>query len=795
MARKLSPDELYRHCDPDTLDFETTDTLDPLDTVIGQDRAVKALELGLGIRDRRYNIYVAGDPGTGKVSTVRAFLERVSAKEPQPSDLCYVRNFKDPYRPLPLQLPAGEGCRLKAALDRLLAGLQFSIPAAFESEAFRQRRQHIDEQTVAQRAQIIGTLEAEAQKRSFGLQRTPMGLNVIPLHEGKPLTEEQYNKLNDEQRRALEQKREQLQPMLERVSRAASELEEARAQQLQALSLEVAKYLIQPEVDKLKGRYETLPNVLAYVEAVADDLMQNVEQFLPDEEEKDAFSGETQDPFFKYKVNVIVDNSETQGAPVVVLDNATYPNLFGKVEHRVYMGTLVSDFTLIRPGALQQANGGYLVLNADNLMRNPLSWEGLKVAFKGGEITLEDPAYLTGQPTAEGLKPQPVPMDVKVIVVGSHALYQTIDNYDEDFRKFFSVKCEFSDRIPWKEAYVKQFGPFIRARCEDRCLLPFDNTGVARIVEYAAQLVNSQHKLSARFSDITVIVGEAVYWAQQDDQDRVSLRHVEQAIEEKHYRGNLVEQAMQEMIEEGSILVAVEGQAVGQLNGLTVYDLGDSAFGRPVRITATAYAGKDGVISIESESDLSGKIHTKGGLILKGWFGQMFAVDKPLSLSGSLTFEQSYGPVDGDSASCAELIALLSSLSGVPLEQGLAITGSMNQRGEVQPIGGVNEKVEGFFRVCRNQGLTGEQGVIIPAQNVRDLMLHKDVIEAVRTGTFQLWAIERVEQGLELLTGEKAGTYARGKFPKSSIYGKVNARLRAFNEALEPNEPTTGQGG
>jgi len=792
MIKKLDVKKLYRHCDPKSLGFKTTDDLTPLNDIIGQERAVKALELGLGIRDRRYNIYVAGDPGTGKTSIVKTFLERVSAEESKPRDLCYVRNFKDPYRPLPIQLPAGEGVQLCQAMDQMIDGLKMSIPAAFESEEYRDRRSKIDELAVSNRASIFESLEAEAEKRGFSLQRTPIGINAIPVLEGKPLTEEQFQQLAPKERQKFEKGQVEIQPLVQEAIHEVSSLEEQRIEQMAQLNQQVASFLIQPAVSKIKIHFTDQADVLEYLKDVAQDLMKSVDQFFTESDDDDNEGkapnptyGEENDPFNKYKVNVLVDNTHTDGAPVVMLDNATYPNLFGKVEYRAMMGTLISDFTLIKAGALHQANGGYLVLNADNLMRNPLSWEGLKVAFKAGEVGIEDAASLTGQTTIEGLRPRPIPLDVKVIIVGSHYLYQMIESYDEDFKKFFNVKCDFSDRVPWKANYVKQFGPLLKKRCEEHCLLPFDNTGVARIVEYAAQLVSSQQKLSARFSDIMVIAREAVYWAQKAGKTKVSVAHVEQAIDEKHYRSNLMEEYIQEMIEDGNILVSVKKTEVGQVNGLSVYDLGDISFGRPTRITATVYMGKDGMIDIESEADLSGKIHTKSQFIIKGWFGEMFANDQPLSLSGSLTFEQSYGPVDGDSASLAELITLLSALSDVPVKQELAITGSMNQKGEAQPIGGVNDKVEGFFRVCNAKKLTGNQGVVIPAQNEKDLMLHRDVVDAVKAGKFHIWSVKNLDDAVEVLMGEKPGKRTRGKFPEGSIYGKVNERLQSFNKGLE----------
>ncbi len=790
MVRELKPSQIYRRCAFKVADFETTDDLPPLDGIIGQERAVKALELGLGIRDRRYNIYVAGDVGTGKTSTVRAFLERVSANEPPPPDLCYVFNFEDPYFPAPLRLPAGEGERLRADMSRLIDGLKHSVPNAFHSREYQDRRHEVDESVVAERARAFEALEAEVGERGFALQRTPIGINLIPLREdGQPMTEDAYAQLSETERQRLEETQTQLQPQVQKVIREVTALEERRMEKLDRLNREVASFLIHPPVNRLREKHEGRQAVLDYLDAVENHLMANVAQFLPSDEEAGAAaqSAEGQDLFYKYQVNVLVDHSLTRGAPVIVQDNATYSNLFGRIEHRVQMGALTSDFTLVKPGSLHAANGGYLVLNGDNLMRNPASWEGLKVALKCGEIQMEDPDN-GGLNVAGGLRPKPFPMEVKVIVVGGHELYQLLDQVDEDFGKFFNVKSEFSDQIRWEAGVERAFAQFVRARCAERDLLPFQRSGVARVVEYAAQLVGSQKRLSARFSDIMVIVREADYWARQAGDARVAGGHVERAIDQKHFRANLVEEVIREMLQDGDLLVDVAGAAVGQVNGLTVYELGDVSFGRPVRITAAAYAGKDGVVNIEREAELSGKIHTKGMLIHKAWLGETFAREWPLSLSASLTFEQSYSPVDGDSASCAELYALLSVLADVPLLQGIAVTGSMNQKGRVQPVGGVNQKVEGFFRVCKAKGLTGEQGAIIPAQNVDDLMLHRDVVEAVREGRFHLWGIKWVEEGLRVLTGRTVGRRDGRAFSPRSVYGRVEARLRGLSETVDSQE-------
>jgi lon-related putative ATP-dependent protease len=781
--RKLRPEELRRHCDPGIFDFQTTAELEPLREVIGQERAIEALECGLKIKDPRYNIYVAGGPGTGKMSIVRAYLERVSANEPRPPDLCYVHNFEDPYTPRYLSLQPGKGARLKADMGKLIELLKRDIPTAFKSEEYQERKRAIDEEINRKRDELFSELERRTRALGFALQRTPIGINTIPLLEGKPMSEEQYKRLSEAEQKALEERHRQVRLQIEETIRRAGALEEERARLIEELNREVAAFAVEPKIAALKETYGEEPRVGEFLEEVKRDILANLRLFLGEEEGQD-------EELKRYEVNVLVDNSKLAGAPVIVEDNATYPNLFGKVERRVQMGVLTTDFTMIRPGSLHRANGGYLVLNANNLFRNPLSWEALKVALKSGKIAIEDPGSLLGWTATEGLRPEPIPLQVKLIIVGSHELYNLLQMFEEDFQEFFKIKSEFDSEMPWDEKYIKKFGPFIRARVLERPgLKDFDRTGVARLVEYAAELTGDQNKLSARFSDIMAIIREASYCAERAGAEFVTAEHVEQAIQERRYRSNLIEEKLQEMIARGELLVEVDGAKVGQVNGLAVYDLGDFSFGRPTRITTNVFAGKDGVTNIEREAELSGKIHTKGLLILKGWLGEKFAQDRPLSLSASITFEQSYSEIDGDSASATEAIALISALAGVPLKQSIAITGSVDQKGEVQPIGGVNEKIEGFFKTCKLKGLTGKQGVIIPEKNVENLMLSQEVIQAVREGKFHIWAIKNLDEGIELLTGQKAGRRLKnGRFEKGSVYWKVERRLRQIAESLKAEE-------
>jgi len=781
--RELKAEELRRRCDPGIFQFKTTAEVEPLGEVIGQERAVQALECGLGIKDSRYNIYVAGGPGTGKMSIVRSFLERISAKEEQPPDICYVHNFEDPYTPRYLLPPPGKGARLKADMSKLIELLKRDIPTAFKSEEYQEHKRKIDEAINRKREELFAKLEGAAKEKGFVLQRTPIGINTIPLVAGKPMSEEEYKKLSEEERQAIEERHDEVKLLIEETIREAQGLEEERARRLEELNREVVAFSLEPKVATLKEVYGEEPRVREFLDEVKHDILANLELFIGKEGEAEQGG----DQLARYDVNILVDNSRAEGAPVVVEENATYPNLFGKVERRVQLGVMTTDFTMIKPGSLHRANGGYLVLSANNLFKYPLSWEALKVALKSGKITIEDPAMLLGYAATEGLRPESLPLRVKLIIVGSRELWGLLQAYEEDFQEFFKIKSEFASEMDWDEKYIKKFGPFIRARVLERPgLKDFDRTGMARVVEYAAELTGDQKKISARFSDIMAIIREASYCAERDGSEYVMAEHVERAIADKHHRSDLTEERLQEMIARGELLVDVEGVKIGQVNGLAVYELGDFSFGRPTRITANVFAGKDGVVNIEREAELSGKIHTKGLLILKGWLGEKFAHDKPLSLSASLTFEQSYSEIDGDSASSTEAYALISALSDVPLKQNIAVTGSVNQKGEIQPIGGVNEKIEGFFKTCQLKGLNGEQGVIIPEQNVANLMLSHEVIAAVRKGKFHIWSVETIDEGIELLTGEKAGRRLKnGNFAKGSIYWKVDRRLRELGESLK----------
>ncbi len=793
MVKELDATQLRYTCDASSFSFESTAELEPLDRIIGQERAVDALKLGLGIKDvkNRYNIYVAGDPGTGKMSAVEHFLTQASAAEAQPPDLCYVHNFDNPYRPRYLELPAGKGCQLRTDLESDIDRLKREIPKVFESDEFKARSKKINDRYGERRTTLLDEMEKRARGLGFAVQRTPIGINTLPLHDnGEPLSQEEYAALPEEKREEIREHQGQVQTLIQEQLQEVARLDEEREAEIKKLAREAVLFMIEPHFAHLKDRYEGLDKVLAFLESVKRDVVENLDSFQNSGAAKKTpfpFSIPQADPFKKYAVNVLVDNAKTEGAPVVVEQNATYPNLFGLIERRVQMGVAITDFTMIKPGTLHRANGGYLVLNANNLFRLGLSWEALKIALKRREIHIEDPWQMLGYSTTEGLRPEPVPFRIKLVIIGSPYIYEILYHYDEDFSKLFNVKADFGiemDRTPEREQEMAQF---LGVCCtEDPSIIPFEPSGVAKMIEYATELTGDQKKLSCQFGNLVSIVKEASYWARTDGSERVSGDHVKKALDKRDFRHDRIDAKIREMIERGTIFVDTEGERAGQLNGLAVLQMGDYTFGKPSRITASVHAGKTGLVDIEREAKLGGKTHTKGIMILKGFLGERFAQERPLSFSASLAFEQSYSMIDGDSASSTELYAILSALADAPIRQGLAVTGSVNQKGEIQPIGGVNEKIEGFYRVCKAKGLTGEQGALIPTANVDNLMLCEEVVEAVEAGRFHIYPVSTVEEGIEVLTGVPSGERREdGTYPEDSLFGRAAARLEAIHEVMK----------
>jgi lon-related putative ATP-dependent protease len=782
---ELKPESLRAVCDPDSLGVETTlDIHAPKEKVVAQDRAVHALEFGLGVKDLEYNIFVAGPPRAGKTEAIMAYVQEMAAKEPTPPDYIYVHNFKDPEKPQSLNLPTGRGRVLKADMEELISTLKVQIPEVFESEDYSSRRESLMSGFTQERNKILQELDAKAGEEGFILNISPTGLMIFPGKEGKPLSEEELKALSDEEREQLRQKSTQLHSEMNDAIRKIRKMEKEFQEKEKKLDQDVALYVVGHHMEELREKYQDQPQVLEYLEEVQEDILKNIEDLKRRPGAQGPFPFPTPEPsFVQYQINVFVDHSETKGAPVVMENNPSYPNLFGAVERRAQFGALLTDFTLIRAGALQRANGGYLVLEAMDLLRWFFSYEALKRCLKNGEVKIEDPMEMYGLITTRSLQPQPIPLNIKIILVGDPYVYQILYIYDEDFHKFFKIKAHFDSRMKKTGDHVQKFCETLAGYCTDQNLMPVHKTGMARLVEYAQELAGHQQKLTLQLKEVTDVLKEANYWAQTNTHEVIFGSDVDKAILEKTYRADLPEEKLQEFIDEGMLFIETEGKVVGQMNGLSVYALGDHAFGRPSRITATIGLGKEGVVTIDRESQLSGNIHNKGVLILAGFLKSRFAQQKPLTLSASLAFEQSYGLVEGDSASMAELCTLMSALAEVPLAQNLAMTGSVSQRGEAQPIGGVNWKIEGFFKVCKVRGLDGTQGVIIPKANVQDLMLKKEVVDAVAAGQFHIWAVGHADEALELLTGMPAGTrQGDATFPPDTVNGKVDARLRQMME-------------
>ncbi|HEX9079452.1 MAG TPA: ATP-binding protein [Desulfuromonadaceae bacterium] len=788
------PAELLRwSCDPAQFDFETTEQLPDLENAIGQKRALRSIEFGLGMEETGFNLYISGETGTGRASTIRSLLRIRAKNQPQPNDWVYVANFKDSDSAVSLSLPAGRGSELAADMRELVEAFKSDIPKALESKEYETRRSEILEEYQAKNNELFQGLEKEAEAHGFTLQRTVSGLVVVPQKEGRNFTQEEYEALSDDERDTLERTGKELTEKLNDVLRQVRDSEKATKEGLAQADRDLGMSCLGHRLDPLREKYAGFPKVLTYLDAVQEDIINNLEDFKPQAPQPQipGLKLPRQEPSFeRYEVNVLVDNKETEGAPVVFESNPTYNNLFGRIEHVMqYGGVAVTDFTMIKSGALHRANGGYLVIDAREVLINPFVWDALKRCIRTGEIRIEDVLEQYRFMTMVTLKPEPVQLQAKIIMIGTPWIYYLLFYLDPDYRKFFKVKAEFDSYVARTPEIMRDYALFVATHCRCENLLHFDRTGIAALLEYTARMVEDQHKLSSQFMEISDFVREASYWARKDARSIVSGDDVRQAVEEKLYRVNRIEERLHELYEDGTIMVDTDGSVAGQINGLSVIGLGDHTFGRPSRITAQVYTGQAGMVNIEREVKLSGPIHDKGVLILTGYLGGTFAVEHPLSLSASICFEQSYEGVEGDSASSTELYALLSALSGAAIDQGIAVTGSVNQRGVIQPIGGVNYKIEGFFAVCKSKGLTGRQGVMIPKANERHLMLNDEVVEAVRAGRFHIWSVETIEQGIEILTGMPAGARGRtGKFPKGTLYYLVAEKLRKMAERLRKHD-------
>jgi len=792
MIDKLPIEKLRKECDPTFMQCDSTKKLAPTSEIIGQERAVRALKFGLGIKDHGFNMYVAGYPGTGRKTAVKNFVEAQAKIQPVPPDWCYVNNFGNQYEPKAIQLPAGKGKAFHEDMKSFIENVRNALPKAFESEDYAARREATIKGLENKRKEIIEQLNQKAQQEGFVIQSTPIGFLLIPVLDGKPLSEEEMLALPQKTKDKLNEKREKLEGEFRNSMRQLIDMERQIHDALKKLNKEVALYALGSRMESLVEKYKENLEVTAHLKAVENDILENLEQFArrgagePQEQLPFQLPWMREDPYKKYVVNVIIDNSENKGAPVIMESNPTYQNLLGRTEKEVQLGALTTDFSMIRAGSVHKANGGYLIIPVEDLLRNPLSYDGLKRDLKDGKIVIEEPEERYGFLSIKTLKPQPIPLTAKVILIGDPYVYEQMFELDTDFRELFKIKAEFDTVMDRTEDKVMQYAAWVCTLCEKENLKHLDSMGVAKIVEYSSRIADDQYKLSTQFALVADMLRESNYYATEENAEFITGNHVKKAIDEKVYRSKLIQEKIQEMINRGFYLIDTVNEKVGQVNGLSVMGMGDFAFGTPSRVTASIALGREGVIDIEREAKMGGPIHTKGVLILSGYLNEKYAKDKLLSLSARLVFEQSYGGVEGDSASSTELYSILSALSGLPIKQNLAVTGSVNQKGEVQAIGGVNEKIEGFFEICKLRGFTGQQGVMIPESNVQNLMLKEEVVEAVKEGKFSIYSVKTIDEGIEVLTGTKAGQRgADGAFEEGTVNYMVDKQLRDMADKLK----------
>ncbi|MCB9418321.1 MAG: AAA family ATPase [Ardenticatenaceae bacterium] len=787
---RLPAKALYHYCNPEQFTFTTTADLDDLTEIIGQPRALEAIRLGIGIQHEGFNLFVQGPNGVGKHTAVLQYLQQKAVNEPIPDDWCYVHNFEHPHKPQTLRLPAGSAVALQSDMQQLVKGLSTVIPSAFASSEYEAQKKAIETEIKAQHDEALNELKKQARGYDIALIQTPTGFAFAPLKDGEVMNPEEFMRFSTEKQQAVEDHIKILQEELQAIMRMIPHWQREHTKRVRQLNEEIAEFAIAPLFHELHQKYESLDNVLAYLTTVQKDVIEHVDDFIDAEEDTPSntlgitSTKPAQPSFGRYQINIFIDHSRSQGAPVVYEDQPSYNNLIGRIEHISQMGTLLTDFTLIKPGAMHRANGGYLMLEARKVLMQPYAWEGLKHALRARQVRIESLGQMVSIISTVSLEPEPIPLDVKVVLIGERQLYYLLYEFDPDFSELFKVTADFEDQMPRDDANNLIYARLIATLARKEKLLHFDRYAVAKVIEFSARLSGAADKLSTHMQSISDLLRESSFWAEDAGRSSIQAADVLQAREAQTYRVSRVRDRLQETILRQTVLIDTDGGVVGQINGLAVYGMGHFTFGRPNRITANICLGKGEVIDIERQVELGGPIHSKGVMILSGFLGARFARERPLSLSASLVFEQSYGGVDGDSASSAELYALLSALADLPIKQSLAVTGSVNQHGRVQAIGGVNEKIEGFFDLCQARGLTGEQGVLIPSANVKHLMLREDVVTAVSQNQFHIYPIDHIDQGIEILTGVPAGQpNGTGKYEEGSVNGRVEARLTQMAEA------------
>ena len=790
MKRKneLGYKELKFSCDPKLFSFTTTDELEPINTGIGQERGIKALEFGLNVDINGYNLYVEGPYGVGKTAYVKNYLGVISKKKKAPNDWCYVYNFDNPNEPVAISLPAGQGKEFRDTMNSFINEIKVDMRNTFNNEDFEKEKNLIKQEYEAKRNILMEKLNQKSAEYGFMVKSAQNGIYMMPIVNGKTIAEEEFDKLDDATKKEFEDKSTIVQQHIMEAIGEIKSIERESDKRIQEWQSNVALLTINGHLNLIKTKYKRHKKINHFLDSIKQNILKNINYFIADEKAIDsklqgpqAAHPEVYKPWLNYRVNLFIDNSNSEGAPVVADTNYSYHNIFGKLEYENYYGTLKTDYTMLKPGLLHIANGGYLVFQANDLLTNNLCYDALKKVLRSKTLGIENAADPRSSMVMVSLKPEPIPLDLKVILIGDENIYQTLLAMDPDFRKLFKIKVEFADDAPMNKDNMVKLARFVKGYCDHEELPPLDGNAMAKVIEYASKLADNQDKLSTKFTDLSIVIGEASTWAKMAKSKIITEEFITKALEEKVDRVKKYDEKYMDMIEENTLLIDTSGSKVGQINGLTIMNVGDYTFGKPVKITANTYTGKNGIINIEREVELSGSSHSKGILILSGYLGEMFAQDMPLSLTASICFEQLYSGVDGDSASSTELYALLSSLSNIPINQAFAVTGSVNQKGEIQPIGGVNDKIEGFFQVCKMRGLDGSHSVIIPKQNVKNLNLSNEVVNAVKEGKFHIYAISTIDEGIELLTGVPAGSKdEKGAFPAGTINYLVYNKLKKY---------------
>ena len=792
---ELTPKDLKDICNPNLFKFETTKELvDTSDLIYGQERGIKALEFGTDIDIKGYNLYLEGPAGVGKTMYTKKFLEKKAEKGKVPNDWVYIYNFENPNEPIAVSFPAGQGKVFAQTMENFVKDVRRDIKKTFNNDDFEKEKQIIKQEFEEKRENLLVKLNQKTMIQGFQVQSTDNGVYMMPVLDGKTLAEEEFEELDESIKKEFEERSTLVQEQIFQALAEIKVIEREAEKKVDEWQSNIALMTINVHVNSIKANYKRNKKVGTYLDNVKKDILKNISAFLaPDPDPKTAQQPmqsqqrpEQKEPWLNYRVNLFIDNSKLEGSPVIMDTNYSYYNIFGGLEYENQYGALKTDYMMIKPGLLHQANGGYIIFQAKDILANAVCYEALKKALKIKELSIENATEQRAGMLLVSLKPEPIPLNIKVLLIGNSNIYHTLLSMDDDFRKLFKIKVEFEEDAPKTNTNIERLSKFVRSFCAQEELLDLDKEAMAKLVEITSKMAGDKEKLSTQFSEIGEIVGEASSWAKKDKQKLITKEYIQKALDERIERIKKYDTRYLQMIKEEALLIDTEGSCVGQINGLTVIKIGDYSFGKPARITASTYMGKSGIVNIEREVDMSGSSHSKGVYILTGYLGEQFAQDMPLSLTASLCFEQLYGGVDGDSASSTELYAILSSLSGIPINQSIAVTGSVNQKGSIQPIGGVNEKIEGFYQICKLRGFNGEQGVIIPKQNVRNLHLSDEIIETVKKGKFHIYAVSTIDEGIEILTGVPAGIKDRnGKFPLGTINYLAHEKLKKFTEGTK----------